>query len=1733
MDNYNFFKLYSRFLADVSVFFIYIIYRTQLLINLFSRRRHRHTLTIPKSAGLIKSLAVVMMLMLLPQSTYADNNSINGTCPGEIVEEMNNATGDVSHVENGRIGGNGNDRYRMTFTVGGTLDISATNREPSRNARYKFYVSRNSCGNNDSDWNIVSAELARSHSTSVAVNAGDVIYIRLQAVDSEPVSGRHGYALALDFTASVVPPNVCSGTNGLTGDYYNNNNFIAPVALSRVDANIDFAWGGGSPDPSINNDNFSIVWSGTIYFPESADYIFSLAHDDKLRLVIDGSTVYDGTSWTGGSNNYVDAASQHFDAGTYPIEMRFVEWGGGAYAKLAWRNNASIGSRTIVPSVDFCTHFVAPVVATDDSYTTAIDTTLTENVLTNDVGTSIVVTANTQPANGSVTMQPNGTFLYTPNMGFTGSDTFTYTISDGATSATATVTILVTDVTDYESGIQPFVLINPPSTRNIIGDYVILGNTIECITNKRGTSSESNSYSGTCQDSNAYNDNNYMAKYLDIDGNSGIGSNTWNSSSSNFTLPPSYDQQGGDGILWAGIFWQGSINNAESYKQRRAYLDASGNIAYKYITSDEDIDLEDTPGNRLLLRVDGDTSYTPIQATTFYYDTAHGDEGGYYAAYRDITQLLRDRNLAAGDHTITVANITANEGRQQGTGNYAGWSIVVIYKEDDLNGEPRNISIYNGYTVIPSSRQVTISGFKLPKTGTVRAKFSAFAGEGEYIYGSASNRYDRMVMKRLPSDTGNTMPGAADPDNIFDAILANIDRDSANDNDVVNANGIDVESYDVSSIITGYRNIDEDIDTIYIGLSSNQDYVTPSMMAFSTELYKPGLCYDYTYDIGGYVLTSENNEVNTSYHHLNPVLTTHVSIRSLEGDFQLQNSRFTVLSNPEYMTFRSGSAALAPNLIYGYSPAAAYNIDNPQASSFTMDIGDNIVSGSGGTIEAYQTTYTRFQHDMNISKSIINTSLTMKVTYTVDYGSGPVPQAQQLDAAAYCNGSGLYEPVFGKFNIVGDGADSDEYNLVSQVSSRPYNVKAYGYDVDNTTVKSFDTAIEVEIFNANFFENDTKLSCNNPDSNVTSPIFVQFNNVPSVDITSQQYNVAKRNAGYRVWYLEKLDGSIVEHHCNDRNDGACFQGVYGTNYGGDTLCSTECSGGPGCYSCLRKFYGKPVCSRDNFSIRPETYVMTMTDGATIIGRNNTLTPYSLAARNNYTMSVDAVAFNATSPAANIPARGYVKAFGTNSPYATSINPNTYDGATMMNGFSGNTNCNDLNSEDFKFTFWQGQASNSAMATRNVGRYQFHILDTTWTTVDQIPNSQGDIGCIVDNAGIPVNGLIGCNISSDYNSSTINSRYEDFPIIARPFRFNTSNLAYNTQAANNNYVYSNTLGFAPGVDNNMSITLTGDIIAEGADGNQLSNFVTGCYDTNISMIYNSVSVPAVPTDINGNPLALRWYERLASDIPGGNVGTSQLVSVQPVTLIQGQNFPKARQGRSLVDLRVDYDRATNVPHNPFTITTTSLTTDCNVTALCTMNANGVSNYTPNTTQLFGNTATVLYSRVNAPRKRVMCDSSSGSCNGSMLFFYEFYADQNADQNPATRALVTAILPDSIRQRSIDGANWYRNYYHNAPADGQVSGTSQSTSVIGGASVFNNGVQTINYTYTGARGYPYKDTVTATAPAGVEPWLVYDPYIPAATQVKGQLEFYGPGSWSSSTGQKASTGSKKKTNRRIRW
>jgi VCBS repeat-containing protein len=120
--------------------------------------------------------------------------------------------------------------------------------------------------------------------------------------------------------------------------------------------------------------------------------------------------------------------------------------------------------------------------ASDDSYSTSEDTALdvaAPGVLGNDNdadGDSMIAIQLSSPSHGTLTLNSDGTFSYRPMVNFSGSDSFTYKVSDGGLdSETATVTIVVNPVNDSPLGISDSYGVNEDTllTTNAPG---VLGN---------------------------------------------------------------------------------------------------------------------------------------------------------------------------------------------------------------------------------------------------------------------------------------------------------------------------------------------------------------------------------------------------------------------------------------------------------------------------------------------------------------------------------------------------------------------------------------------------------------------------------------------------------------------------------------------------------------------------------------------------------------------------------------------------------------------------------------------------------------------------------------------------------------------------------------------------------------------------------------------------------------------------------------------------------------------------------------------------------------------------------------------------------------------------------------------------------------------------------------------------------------------------------------------------------
>ncbi len=263
--------------------------------------------------------------------------------------------------------------------------------------------------------------------------------------------------------------NVCQGACGEV--LPSPTAYVAHLIEDNIFVDFTFtAWGTGQGASGL----FEYIRSTPIEIanepPQAIDDTFSGLEDN----VISGNVLT--------NDNNIDTASVIANLGIEPIngDITLNTDGSFTYTPNANFNGsdsftytASDGDLSDTATVDLTIVSIndAPT-AVDDSYSINENTGVACNVLANDDdidGDSLTASLDIAPTNGEVTLNADGSFAYTPDADFNGSDSFTYTISDGELSDTAIATITVTD-NNNDGGSEPITIFGTSADESLSGN---------------------------------------------------------------------------------------------------------------------------------------------------------------------------------------------------------------------------------------------------------------------------------------------------------------------------------------------------------------------------------------------------------------------------------------------------------------------------------------------------------------------------------------------------------------------------------------------------------------------------------------------------------------------------------------------------------------------------------------------------------------------------------------------------------------------------------------------------------------------------------------------------------------------------------------------------------------------------------------------------------------------------------------------------------------------------------------------------------------------------------------------------------------------------------------------------------------------------------------------------------------------------------------------------------------
>ena len=268
---------------------------------------------------------------------------------------------------------------------------------------------------------------------------GDNITVAVATV-TQPANGT--VVVATDGTFVYTPNANFDGIDTFT---YQAQDDGVGTPLSNV-ATVTITVTGDNDAPTAVDDTYTVAEEGTLTVP-AVDGVLANDTDpehDGLTAVL-GIDVITGSLALASDGSFVYTAPLNY-AGI--VTFTYQAQDDGTPVEL---------SNTATVTISVTNENDAPTAVPDPSYATNEDTLLTvpaPGVLAKDtdpdIGDSLTAHLDTDVSNGSLTLNSDGSFSYTPDLNFNGTDTFTYHAedSDNEPSNTTTVTITVNAVND-------------------------------------------------------------------------------------------------------------------------------------------------------------------------------------------------------------------------------------------------------------------------------------------------------------------------------------------------------------------------------------------------------------------------------------------------------------------------------------------------------------------------------------------------------------------------------------------------------------------------------------------------------------------------------------------------------------------------------------------------------------------------------------------------------------------------------------------------------------------------------------------------------------------------------------------------------------------------------------------------------------------------------------------------------------------------------------------------------------------------------------------------------------------------------------------------------------------------------------------------------------------------------------------------------------------------------------
>jgi len=358
---------------------------------------------------------------------------------------------------------------------------------------------------------------------------------------------------------------------------------------------------------------------------------------------------------------------------------------------------------------------------------------------------------------------------------------------------------------------------------NIKGGSTIFGNTLTHIVNSNGNADTARMNNNRANGNSTFGNDNSNIRYVDVDGNSGNGAGTRNSSTADLSLPA-----GTNTIKLARLYWGARVKKG-------------------------DFDISLAANQKVKIRFGTTAAYTEFAAGQLDKNTTGSGNNAVsqYQAYADITSFIQ----ANGTGTYSVGNVAASIGSVGSGGNYAGWCIVVVY--ENLYVAYNSVRVYDGFQQVYSGgssliSSVTLTGLNVP-SGALSdrdAKMGAMVWEGDA----------NLKLDYLKINGTNFHNGLNAVDNPWNGTITDTGvHVTAKSPNYTNQMGLDIDQFHVGA---GYG-IQPGDTTVQLEFGTEADQYFPGLFTFVIKTKDPTVTLDKFVKDANFNNVAEEHEVLT------------------------------------------------------------------------------------------------------------------------------------------------------------------------------------------------------------------------------------------------------------------------------------------------------------------------------------------------------------------------------------------------------------------------------------------------------------------------------------------------------------------------------------------------------------------------------------------------------------------------------------------------------------------------------------------------------------------------------------------------------------------------------------------------------------------------------------------------------------------------------------------------------